>query len=129
MGKLASVDAGNDYLVPWAWSYTTVAINKAKVQKALGSTPMPERLGSGFQSDLYGQAQVVRHRLPRFADRGHPAGHALSGQGHVPTTRPITRQLASCWPRCGRIVRMFTSTMIDDLAGGKAASRSAGPAT
>ena len=42
MGKLASVDAGNDYLVPWAWSYTTVAINKAQVAKALGSLPMPE---------------------------------------------------------------------------------------
>ena len=23
MGKLATVDPGNDYLVPWAWSYTT----------------------------------------------------------------------------------------------------------
>ena len=42
MGKLASVDAGNDYLVPWAWSYTTAAINKAQVAKALGSLPMPE---------------------------------------------------------------------------------------
>ena len=41
-GKLASVDAGNDYLVPWAWSYTSVGINKGKVAKALGSTPMPE---------------------------------------------------------------------------------------
>lgn len=39
MGKLAQVDASNDYLVPWAWSYTTVGINKGKVAKALGSTP------------------------------------------------------------------------------------------
>ena len=42
MGKLATVDPGNDYLVPWAWSYTTVGINKDKVQKALGSMPLPD---------------------------------------------------------------------------------------
>ncbi len=41
MGKLGTIDPGNDYLVPWAWSFTTVGINKAKVAKALGSTPMP----------------------------------------------------------------------------------------
>ena len=42
MAKLGAIDPGNDYLVPWAWSFTTVGINKAKVVKALGPTPMPE---------------------------------------------------------------------------------------
>ncbi len=42
MEKLGTIDPGNGYLVPWAWSFTTVGINKAKVTKALGSTPMPE---------------------------------------------------------------------------------------
>ena len=42
MEKLGTIDPGNAYLVPWAWSFTTVGINKAKVTKALGSTPMPE---------------------------------------------------------------------------------------
>ena len=42
MGKLVGVDPGNEHVIPWAWSFTTVAINKAKVAKALGSTPMPE---------------------------------------------------------------------------------------
>ncbi|MFN6060275.1 MAG: extracellular solute-binding protein, partial [Burkholderiales bacterium] len=42
MSKLTSVDPGNEYVIPWAWSFTTVAINKAKVAKALGSTPLPE---------------------------------------------------------------------------------------
>ncbi len=41
MGKLDTIDPGNAYLVPWAWSFTTVGINKAKVSKALGATPMP----------------------------------------------------------------------------------------
>ena len=30
MGKLGTIDPGNAYLVPWAWSFTTVGINKAK---------------------------------------------------------------------------------------------------
>ena len=38
---LAKLDPGNQYLVPWLWSYTTVAINVDKVKAALGSLPMP----------------------------------------------------------------------------------------
>ena len=42
MAKLEGVDAGNAHLIPWAWSFTTVGINKAKVAKALGSMKMPD---------------------------------------------------------------------------------------
>ena len=42
MAKLDKVDPGNAYLVPWAWSFTTVGINKARVAKALGEMPLPE---------------------------------------------------------------------------------------
>ena len=42
MGKLSKVDPGNSHLIPWAWSFTTVAINTKRVAKALGSMPMPE---------------------------------------------------------------------------------------
>ena len=37
MAKLDKVDPGNNHLVPWAWSFTTVGINKTKVAKALGN--------------------------------------------------------------------------------------------
>ena len=30
MGKLGTIDPGNDYLVPWAWSFTTVGINRSE---------------------------------------------------------------------------------------------------
>src|SRR5262249_27361048 len=42
MAKLTTVDPGNAYLVPWAWSFTTVGINKDKVAKALGTGTLPE---------------------------------------------------------------------------------------
>ena len=36
------VDPGNKYAVPYFWGINTVGINKDKVAKALGDTPMPE---------------------------------------------------------------------------------------
>jgi putrescine transport system substrate-binding protein len=121
MGKLATVDPGNDYLVPWAWSYTTVGINKAKVQKALGSTPMPDnawdlvfnptytaKLKSCGIAFLDSPTEVIppaMHYLGKNAYSNDPADHKAAGE-----------LLAKVRPH----VRMFTSTMIDDLAGGKA---------
>ncbi|MCX7256809.1 MAG: extracellular solute-binding protein, partial [Polaromonas sp.] len=41
MNVLTRADPGNNYLVPWAWGFTTVGINKTQVDKALGGLPMP----------------------------------------------------------------------------------------
>lgn len=40
--QMANLDPGNQYLVDWLWSYTTVGINEDKVKAALGDMPMPE---------------------------------------------------------------------------------------
>jgi putrescine transport system substrate-binding protein len=40
--QMAKLDPGNQYLVDWLWSYTTVGINVDKVKTALGDMPMPE---------------------------------------------------------------------------------------
>ncbi len=42
LAQLAKIDPGNQYLVDWLWSYTTVGINIDKVKKALGTMPMPD---------------------------------------------------------------------------------------
>ena len=42
LAQMAKLDPGNEYLVDWLWSYTTVGINVDKVKTALGSMPMPE---------------------------------------------------------------------------------------
>lgn len=121
MSKLDSVDAGNEYLVPWAWSYTTVGINKAKVEKALGSTPMPDnawdlvfnpeytsKLKSCGIAYLDSPTEIIppaMHYLGKNAYSNDAADHKAAGE-----------MLAKVRPH----IRMFTSTMIDDLAGGKA---------
>ena len=121
MGKLANIDAGNDYLVPWAWSFTTVGINKAKVAKALSGTPMPAnawelvfnpfytaKLKSCGIAYLDSPTEVLppaMHYLGKNAYSNDAADHKAAGE-----------MLAKVRPH----IRLFSSTMIDDLAGGKA---------
>ena len=121
MEKLVMIDPGNDYLIPWAWSFTTVGINKAKVAKALGSMPLPdnawelvfnpvftEKLKSCGIAYLDSPTEVLppaMHYLGKNAYSNDVADHKAAGD-----------MLAKVRPH----IRMFSSTMIDDLAGGKA---------
>ena len=122
MSKLgAAIDPGNAYLVPWAWSFTTVGINKAKVAKALGSTPMPAnawelvfnpvytaKLKSCGIAFLDSPTEVIPpalHFIGKSAYSNDPADH-----------KAAAAMLAKVRPH----IRLFSSTMIDDLAGGKA---------
>jgi putrescine transport system substrate-binding protein len=121
MSKLTSVDPGNDYVIPWAWSFTTVAINKAKVAKALGSTPMPQNAWDLVFNPIYtsklkscGIAYLdspteilppALHYIGKKAYSEDPADHQAAG-----------KMLA----KVRKDIRLFSSTMIDDLADGKA---------
>ena len=121
MSKLDKIDTGNAYLVPWAWSFTTVGINKAKVTKALGGTPMPEnawelvfnpvytaKLKSCGIAFLDSPTEVIppaMHFIGKNAYSNEAADHKAAGE-----------MLAKVRPH----VRLFSSTMIDDLAAGKA---------
>jgi len=42
LAQLATVDPGNQYLLPYMWGITTVGINTDKVKKALADLPMPD---------------------------------------------------------------------------------------
>ena len=121
MAKLDKIDPGNAYLVPWAWSFTTVGVNKAKVAKALGSTPMPanawelvfnpqytSKLKSCGIAFLDSPTEVIpsaMHYLGKNAYSNDAADHKAAGD-----------MLAKVRPS----IRLFSSTMIDDLAAGKA---------
>lgn len=120
MAKLGTVDPGNAYLVPWAWSFTTVGINKAKVAQALGNTPLPanawelvfnpeytaklKSCGIAFLDSPTEILPAAMHYLGKNAYSNDVADHKAAGE-----------MLA----RVRSHIRLFTSTMIDDLAGGK----------
>ena len=120
MAKLDKVDPGHQYLIPWAWSYTTVGINKGKVTKALGNLPMPDnvwdlvfnpaytsKLKSCGIAYLDSPTEVLPpalHYIGKDAYSQDPADHKAAG-----------KMLA----KVRKDIRLFSSTMIDDLAEGK----------
>lgn len=121
MAKLDKVDPGNAHIIPWAWSFTTVGINKGKVAKALGNTPMPEnawdlvfnptytsKLKSCGIAYLDSPTEVLPpalHYIGKDAYSAEAADHKAAGDMLAKVRKDI---------------RLFSSTMIDDLAGGKA---------
>ncbi|WP_114968781.1 extracellular solute-binding protein [Rhodoferax ferrireducens] len=121
MGTLVKADPDNKYLVPWAWGFTTVGINKTKVAKALGSMPMPEnawdlvfdpkytaKLKSCGIAYLDSPTEIIPaalHYIGKDAYSNDPADY-----------KAATAMLA----KVRKDVRLFSATMIDDIAGGKA---------
>ncbi len=121
MATLAKADPGNKHLVPWAWGFTTVGINKTKVAKALGKMPMPENAwdlvfkpeytsklkscGIAYLDSPTEIIPVALHYIGKNAYSNDVADYKLA-----------TDMLA----KVRKDVRIFSSTMIDDIAGGKA---------
>jgi putrescine transport system substrate-binding protein len=121
MATLTKADPENKHLVPWAWGFTTVGINKGKVAKALGSMPMPENAwdlvfdpkytsklkscGIAYLDSPTEIIPVALHYVGKDAYSNDPADYKVA-----------TAMLA----KVRKDVRLFSSTMIDDIAGGKA---------
>ena len=121
MKILTKADPDNNYLVPWAWGFTTVGINKTKVDKALAGLPMPENAWDLVFNPKYSSKlkscgiayldspteilSVALHYIGKDAYSNDPADY-----------KAATEMLF----KVRKDVRLFSATMIDDLAGGKA---------
>lgn len=121
MATLQKADPDNKHLVPWAWGFTTVGINKTKVEKALGGTPMPDNAwdlvfdpkytsklkscGIAYLDTPTEIIPVALHYIGKDAYSNDPADYKAAGE-----------MLA----KVRKDVRLFSSTMIDDLAGARA---------
>ena len=121
MTTLTKADPENKHLVPWAWGFTTVGINKTKLEKALGGMPMPENAwdlvfkpeytsklkscGIAYLDSPTEIMPVALHYIGKDAYSNDPADYKLA-----------TEMLK----KVRKDVRLFSSTMIDDIAGGKA---------
>ena len=121
MSVLAKADPDNKHLVPWAWGFTTVGINKTKVEKALGKMPMPENAwdlvfkpeytsklkscGIAYLDSPTEIIPVALHYISKDAYSNDPADYKAANE---------------MLSKVRKDVRLFSSTMIDDIAGGKA---------
>ena len=118
---LTKADPENKHLVPWAWGFTTVGINKTKVEKALGGMAMPENAwdlvfkpeytsklkscGIAYLDSPTEIMPVALHYIGKDAYSNDPADYKLANE---------------MLKKVRKDVRLFSSTMIDDIAGGKA---------
>ena len=118
--KLDKVDPGNAYLVPWAWSFTTVGINKAKVAKALGGMPLPENAWELVFNPAY--TQKLKSCGIAYLDSPTevipPAMHFI-GKNAYSNDSADHKAAGAMLARVRPDIRLFSSTMIDDLASGK----------
>lgn len=121
MATLTKADPNNAHLVPWGWGFTTVGINRTKVEKALGGMPMPENAwdlvfkpeytsklrscGIAYLDSPTEILPVALHYIGKDAYSNDPADYKAAVDMLLKVRKDI---------------RMFSSTMIDDVAGGKA---------
>ena len=121
MNTLTKADPDNKFLVPWAWGFTTVGINKTKLDKALAGMPMPENAwdlvfdpkytsklkscGIAYLDSPTEIMPVALHYIGKDAYSNEPADY-----------KAATDMLF----KVRKDVRLFSATMIDDVAGGKA---------
>jgi putrescine transport system substrate-binding protein len=121
MSTLTKADPENKHLVPWAWGFTTVGINKTKVEKALGGMAMPENAwdlvfkpeytsklkscGIAYLDSPTEIMPVALHYIGKDAYSNDPADYKLANEMLMKVRKDV---------------RLFSSTMIDDIAGGKA---------
>ena len=121
MKVLTGADPDNAHLVPWAWGFTTVGINKTKAEKALGGMPMPENAwdlvfkpeytsklkscGIAYLDSPTEIIPVALHYIGKDAYSNDPADYKAANEMLAKVRKDI---------------RLFSSTMIDDIAGGKA---------
>jgi putrescine transport system substrate-binding protein len=118
---LTKADPGNRHLVPWAWGFTTVGINRTKLQKALGGMPMPANAWDlVFDPKYTAKAKscgiavldapteilpVALHHIGKDAYSSNPDDYKAAG---------------AMLAKVRKDIRLFSSTMIDDIAGGRA---------
>ncbi|MBX9818054.1 MAG: extracellular solute-binding protein [Burkholderiaceae bacterium] len=121
MATLTKADPENKHLVPWAWGFTTVGINKTKVTKALGSMPMPENAWDLVFDPKY-TAKLKSCGIAYLDSPTEIMPVALHYVGKdAYSNNPEDYKVASAMlAKVRKDVRLFSSTMIDDIAGGKA---------
>lgn len=118
--QLATMDPGNQYLVPWMWGITTVGINVDKVKAALGNLPMPDNAWDLlFKPEYISKLKSCGVSMLDSGDEIFPAALRYLGKpaySHNPADYQAAAQLLST---IRPDVTLFSSSgYINDLASG-----------
>jgi len=121
MNTLTKADPDNKYLVPWAWGFTTVGINKTKVDKALAGMAMPENAWDLVFDPKY--TSKLKSCGIAYLDSPTeiiPAALHYIGKDAYSNDSADYKAATDMLFKVRKDVRLFSATMIDDVAGGKA---------
>lgn len=121
MKILDKADPGNKHLIPWGWSFTTVGINKTKVEKALGKTPMPENAWDlVFKPEYTAKLKSCGIAYLDSPTEILPAALHYIGKDAYSNLSEDYKAATEMLGKVRKDIRLFSATMIDDIAGGKA---------
>lgn len=120
MRLLNIADPGNGHLIPWAWGFTTVGINRTQVEAALGGMPIPANSWELVFNPTY--TSKLKSCGIAFLDSPSeviPAAAHYAGKAAY-SNAPADHQAASEVLRAVRgDIRKFSSDLIDELSSGK----------
>lgn len=117
--KLASIDEGNRHYVPWGWGFTTVGINRQKVEAALGTSELPANSWELVFNPTY--SNKLRSCGILILDSPSeimPAALHYIGKDPYSSNPDDLRAAGEMLAQIRPNIRQFTSNMIDDIAGG-----------
>ena len=120
LNVMEEADPGNKYLIPWAWGFTTVGIYRTKVEKVLQGMPMP----SNAWSLVFDPAYSSKLKSCGIAYLDSPteilslALHYV-GKDAYSTNLEDYKVATAMLANVRKDVRLFSSTIIDDIASGK----------
>ena len=121
MKILDKADPGNQHLIPWGWSFTTVGINKTKVEKALGKMPMPENAWDlVFKPEYTAKLKSCGIAYLDSPTEILPAALHYIGKDAYSNDAADYQAATDMLGKVRKDIRLFSATMIDDIAGGKA---------
>lgn len=121
MSVLTKADPDNKHLVPWAWGFTTVGINKTKVEKALGGMAMPENAWDlVFKPEYTSKLKSCGIAYLDSPTEILPVALHYIGKDAYSNSADDYKAANEMLAKVRKDIRLFSSTMIDDIAGGKA---------
>jgi len=121
MQSVAAADPGNRYFVPWAWSFTTVGVNKTLVDGALGGEPLPENSWElVFEPRYTSRLKTCGIAFLDSPTEIFPVALHYIGKPAYSNNLEDIRAAGDVLARVRDDLRFFSNTLIDDLANRRA---------
>lgn len=119
MAQLATIDPGNQYVVPWLWGYTTLGINVDKVKKAIGGELPANVWDLLFKPEYVSKLKSCGVSVLDSADEVVPAALHYLGKPRVSKSAADYNAALALLKSIRPSVTLFSSSgYINDMASG-----------